>query len=103
MSLHNKAKTSSATKQSKNTSRKANFENIKSFLIQVNNFTNFFNFKFSKITIVMLTICSNKTNSNINNKHISLKQGKNHLEIKHLRVLEIASIRIEFNSSTTKE
>ena len=107
MSLHNKAKTSSGITEFKNKSRKIDFKNSKNFLIQVNNFTIFFNFRFFEITIVMSTVMSTIKSSNItrikNNKNSSLIHGKNHQETTHLIVLETtASKKADFNSSTAK-
>ena len=51
----------------------------------------------------MFAIQSNNITSIINNKNISLIQGKNHREINHLIVLETTtSMKADFNSSATK-
>lgn len=103
MSLHNKAKTSSGITELKNKSRKLDFKNSNIFLIQVNNFTIFFNFRFFEITIVMSTIKSSNITRIKNNKNSSLIHGKNHQENTHLIVLETtASKKADFNSSTAK-
>lgn len=103
MSLHNKAKTSSEIIELKTKSRKIDFKNSKNFLIQVNNFTIFFNFRFFEITIVMSTIKSSNITRIKNNKNSSLIHGKNHQETIHLIVLETtASKKADFNSSTAK-